>query len=449
MAKNLILGFLPWFIYFAGAGYGNEGLEIGIIGAIISIFIFNFKAIKRKDILDLCTVVFFIFLLIVGVFLKHPWFVKNAYWFSTLMLTLIIFLTIIIKKPFTMTYAKESVPQEFWDGELFIKSNYYISTAWLICMAVMTIVSYAFTGAMSYISQAVAMTLTVLFSIYFPDWYTKRVLGKNGVAQINGISKVKHLSKIGYRELGSGKTVVLLHGTNMNMHHWDPIMLSELAKKYRCVIIDLPGICFSKQNEELGAIEEIGDFLKPFVKQISDDKIILLGYSLGAFVAQYIATEQPDKIEKLVLISANYGGETSLMPTNETVEKLLDQSGTTEERMIRLGSLMFTSGKIAKEIGEKIGDIYTSAAAETMLTPQEIDYLNRLAEEWYEGLGIKAGLKNLALETTIISGDSDLIVPNKNSDLLKAVIKNSTVKIFPNSGHGVIYQYPKEIAELV
>lgn len=449
MGKNLVLGFLPWFIYFSGAGYGNEGLTFGIIGAIISIFIFNFKAIKRKDILDLCTVVFFIFLLIVGVFMKHPWFVKNAYWFSTLILTLIILLTIIIKKPFTMTYAKESVPEEFWDGELFIKSNYYISTAWLICMAAITYFSYAITGALSYILQAVDMALTILFSVLFPEWYTKKVLGKNGVTQIKGISKVKHRDKVGYRELGSGKIIVLLHGTNMNMHHWDPDLLTELAKKYRCVIIDLPGISFSKQNEDLDSIEEIGDFLAPFMKQISDDKIILFGYSLGAFIAQYIATIIPEQIQKLVLVSANYGGLDSIMPTNETVEKLLDQSGTTEERMIRLGSLMFTSGKSAKTIGEKIGDIYSSAAAEIMLTPEEIDYLNKLAAEWYEGLGVKDALKNLELETVIASGDGDLIVPTKNSVLLKAILKNSTLKLFTNSGHGVIYQYPKEIADLV
>ena len=449
MAKNLVLGFLPWFIYFFGAGYGNKGLELGIIGAIISILIVNLKDKKIKNILDLCTIFFFVFLLIVGVILKHPWFVKNAYWFSTLILAIIILLTILIKKPFTINYAKESVPEEFWDSELFIKTNYFISISWFFCMIVVTYVSYAYSGAISYVLQALSFAGVVFFSIKFPNWYSKKILGKNGVAQIKGISKVKYLHKVGYRELGDGKTIVMIPGTSMNMHHWDPKLLIDLAKKHRCVIIDVPGVCFSKQIKKLESIEKIGDTLIPFIQDISKKKVLLFGYSLGGFVAQYIACEIPQAIEKLVLISTSFGGADSILPTKQTIETLLDQSGTVEDRMIRLGSLMFTDKMIAKTIGEKIGDIYTSAAAEIIMIEEENIYLNKIAENWYIGEGVKNRLENLVIDTIIISGEKDLIVPTENSKLLASVIHQNNLKIFPDSGHGIIYQYPKEIASLV
>lgn len=453
MGKNLVLGFMPWFIYLSLAGYGEDMLDAGIIGAIASIAVFNRKALEKRILLEWGTLLFFVFLLIVGVIMKHPWYIENAYWFSTLILALIILATIIMKQPFTQTYARESVPEEFWESELFITTNYVMSGAWFVGMMAVTAVSALIEGWVSYMLQGFAFSGTIAFSMWFPDWYTKRELGGNGVAQIEGISKVKHLEGIGYREIGpsSSPTLVLLHGTAMAMHHWDPAFLTELGKKYRCIIVDLPGIGFSPKDPAPKISEEIGEALLPFMNAISPDEkqITLLGYSLGGFVAQYIASTLPDRIARLILISTTFGGPNAIPPSDETVTKLLDQSGDTEARMIRLGGLMFTEGSIAKEIGPKIGDIYTSAAAEKILTQEEMAYLNKVAASWYTGKGIEEGLREMGVRTLLITGDSDLIVPTENLNLLKASLPEAEIEIFPNCGHGLLYQHPEKIAKRI
>ncbi len=462
MGKNLMLGFMPWFIYLSLAGYGEEMLDAAIIGAMASIVIFNRKALERKIILEWGTLLFFVFLLIVGVIMKHPWYVDNAYWFSTLILALIILVTIIIGKPFTQTYAKESVPEEFWESDLFIMTNKVMSSAWFIGMMAVTIVSALIEGIMSYVLQGMAFSATIGFSMWFPYWYTKRELGGEGVAQNEGISKVKHLQGIGYRELGpissaetkesnaeTSRTLVILHGTAMSMHHWDPTFLTGLAAKFRCVILDLPGIGFSSMAPPPKTVEDMGDALLPFMNEISDKPIVIFGYSLGGFVAQHIACAIPERIEKLILVSSCYGGANAIPPTDETISKLLDQSGDTEERMIRLGSLMFTEGSIAKEIGPKIGDIYTSAAAEKIFTQEETSLLNDIAAGWYTGVGVEEKLMAFEGEALLITGDKDLIVPTENSNLLKSTLLKAEIEVFPNAGHGLLYQYPEEIAKRI
>lgn len=110
-------------------------------------------------------------------------------------------------------------------------------------------------------------------------------------------------TQISYSDIGKGTTIVLLHGFLENKTMWDAF-IPELSKKNRIITIDLLG---HGETESLGYIqtmEENADVVHEVLSQLRIRKAILVGHSMGGYVALAFAELYPEKMKGLVLLNS-------------------------------------------------------------------------------------------------------------------------------------------------
>ena len=109
--------------------------------------------------------------------------------------------------------------------------------------------------------------------------------------------------KISYFEAGKGTALVLLHGFLENKTMWE-VYISELSKKNRVIAIDLLG---HGETESLGYIqtmEENARVVQAVISKLNIRKAILVGHSMGGYVALAFAELYPEKMKGLVLLNS-------------------------------------------------------------------------------------------------------------------------------------------------
>ena len=109
------------------------------------------------------------------------------------------------------------------------------------------------------------------------------------------------MSQLFVETRGQGKNLVLIHGWGLNSGVWESIS-PELEQHYRLTMIDLPG--FGRNAETLPAVYDLLT-ISSMVKDCLPDKCSILGWSLGGLVAQQLAIELGNRIEKLVLTATS------------------------------------------------------------------------------------------------------------------------------------------------
>lgn len=110
-------------------------------------------------------------------------------------------------------------------------------------------------------------------------------------------------TKISFTDQGKGTTIVLLHGFLENQTMWNAFV-PELAKKHRVITIDLLG---HGQTECLGyvhSMEDQADMLHSVLHELKIRKTVLVGHSMGGYVALAFAELYPDAMKGLVLLNS-------------------------------------------------------------------------------------------------------------------------------------------------
>jgi pimeloyl-ACP methyl ester carboxylesterase len=136
--------------------------------------------------------------------------------------------------------------------------------------------------------------------------------------------KVRSSGGISYRESGSGRALVLLHGIGSSSAGW--LNQLEGVRGFRLIAWDAPGYGESAfLSVEKPSAREYGEALAGFVERLLLKDIVLVASSLGALMAGAFAKNSP-ALRAMMLISpaGGYGGDTKVL--NERL-KALDQLG--------------------------------------------------------------------------------------------------------------------------
>jgi pimeloyl-ACP methyl ester carboxylesterase len=105
-----------------------------------------------------------------------------------------------------------------------------------------------------------------------------------------------------YRHLGpdGGVPIVLLNHLAAVLDNWDPRVVDGLAAQRRVITFDNRGVGASGGSTP-DTIEAMADDAVAFVRALGFDQVDLLGFSIGGFIAQVIAQQEPQLIRKIIL----------------------------------------------------------------------------------------------------------------------------------------------------
>jgi pimeloyl-ACP methyl ester carboxylesterase len=170
-------------------------------------------------------------------------------------------------------------------------------------------------------------------------------------------------AKIAYRRIGNGRPLVVLNGFAATSADWDPSFIDVLASSNELILVDNRGIGSSTDNGRPFDIAQLADDAARVIEMLDVERPSVLGWSMGGFIAQRLALQYPDRINKLILLSTDPGGANADLASADVWSKLIDMSGTPHEQARRLLSLVFPRA-IAESIYREFGDIVAAARAQ-------------------------------------------------------------------------------------
>jgi pimeloyl-ACP methyl ester carboxylesterase len=243
-----------------------------------------------------------------------------------------------------------------------------------------------------------------------------------------------------YRELGpkGGIPVVFFVHLAGTLDNWDPRIIDPIAKNRHVITFDQPGVGAST-GQVPDSIEAMADDAHTFIKALGFDKIDVFAFSLGGMIAQDLAIKHPSLVRKLVLTGTGpRGGKDIDKVLGTTYWDILRATLTRSDPTEFLFFNRNTTGKTAakafiQRLQERTVDRDKPISTRAFQT--QLKAIQKF------GRSAPSDLSTLKHPTLIANGDNDRMVPSVLSEDLHRRIKGSELIIYPDSGHGGIFQY--------
>ena len=114
--------------------------------------------------------------------------------------------------------------------------------------------------------------------------------------------------RIAYRRLGSGRPLLVLNGLAATSADWEPSFIDRLASASELVLIDNRGIGGSSDDGAPFDIAKLAEDIARVIEALDFEAANVLGWSMGGFIAQRLALDHPNSVDKLILLSTDPGG---------------------------------------------------------------------------------------------------------------------------------------------
>ena len=275
------------------------------------------------------------------------------------------------------------------------------------------------------------MSATAIVS--YSDASTQGVLAGNGI-------------EYAYRDLGVGDVpLVLLQHFRGNLDNWDPALVDALAADRRVVTFDNVGVG-GTTGRTPNTIEAMAHDAIAFLEAMEFQRVDLLGFSIGSFVAQEIALIRPDLLRRVVLASSAPQGAAGM---HGWAPKIIGAVGAPETNPQGYLKVFFASTATSREAGQQAaGRIFgrtTGQDEPTTWQTRQAQYDAVCA--W--GIPNHALLQRVAaieLPVFVANGDSDPMILPRYSHLLAGLLPDARLTIYPDSAHGFLFQHHSRFA---
>jgi pimeloyl-ACP methyl ester carboxylesterase len=250
-----------------------------------------------------------------------------------------------------------------------------------------------------------------------------------------------------YRRFGkTGATpVVFLQHFRGNLDNWDPALVDDIAAEREVILVDNSGVGLSTGTTSRGVTGLARDTLD-FVDALGLSKIDLFGFSTGGFVAQEVVLLRPHLVRRLILAGTGPQGGRGFHRWNEQVRDHAYKDVQSGEDVFYL---FFSATETSQAKGiEFVGRIFTREQDRDALPALAVrDAQAEAISDWgIPDMGKLARLAGITQPTLVANGDNDIMVPTVNSYLLAGHIPDAELIIYPDSGHGFLFQYPAQFA---
>jgi pimeloyl-ACP methyl ester carboxylesterase len=250
-----------------------------------------------------------------------------------------------------------------------------------------------------------------------------------------------------YRELGpkGGIPVVFFVHLAGTMDNWDPRIVDPIAKSRHVITFDNRGVGAST-GVVPDNIEAMAADAATFIDALGFDTIDIFSFSLGGMVAQALVAKRPQLVRKLVLTGTGpAGGKDIDKVARTTYWDMLRATLTGSDPKEYLFFNRNAAGKrAAKEFVRRLEERTTDRDAPIKVTA----FLTQLKAIKRWGRSAPADLSKVTQPTLIANGDNDRMVPSVLSEDLHHRIAGSELIIYPDAGHGGVFQFHDRFAPI-
>ncbi len=247
-------------------------------------------------------------------------------------------------------------------------------------------------------------------------------------------------------ELGEGPPLVFVHGLSGSWPNWLE-QLPVLAGEHRVLALDLPGFGHSPMPRERISIAGYACLLERLLDQLGMDAAALVGNSMGGFVAAELAIAFPERVERLVLVSAagiSTHRDPRMMravPALRRLERILAAGGawaaSRSDTVARRARLRDAALNVVVRHPRRLP---AALASEQIRGAGKPGFLQAL--EATIDYDIADRLPEIACPTLIVWGDRDRLIGVGDADVFVELIPRSRKVIFEDTGHMAMLERP-------
>jgi pimeloyl-ACP methyl ester carboxylesterase len=254
-------------------------------------------------------------------------------------------------------------------------------------------------------------------------------------------------------ELGEGPPIVFVHGLSGCWQNWLE-QLPVLAREHRVVALDLPGFGYSPMPARSISIAGYARLLDGLLTELGVDAAAVVGNSMGGFIGAELAISFPERVERLVLISAagisTYRDPRTsrAMPALRRLDRVLAATTawavSSAEVTMRRPRLRDATFWIAAAHPSRLPGPLVAEQIRGAGKPGFLDGLKAIVD--YD---VRERLPEIACPTLIVWGNRDRLVSVRDADVFAELIGDSRKVVFEDTGHVAMLERPRAFNSLL
>jgi pimeloyl-ACP methyl ester carboxylesterase len=237
------------------------------------------------------------------------------------------------------------------------------------------------------------------------------------------IKTVRNIN-VNYEIFGQGKPIIFVHGWGGSIASLKNLALLS-AKKYRSIILDLPGFGKSDNPEKTWGVEEYGEFISEFIKDLNCSPVVYFGHSYGGSLGIYLAVNHPEQIDKLILCASAF--------------RRKNQVARTTKKIKRIGRLLPFIEKLEPNLKRVYYRLFFPNSDLTKYPHLEQNFRKIITQD------LSHLPEKIETDTLILWGDQDTYTPVDMAYELKNKIAKAKMTVYPYMGHNLPLKHPELI----
>ena len=247
--------------------------------------------------------------------------------------------------------------------------------------------------------------------------------------------------RFAYRRWGKpgGLPLVFMQYFSANLDDWDPQVTDGLAADYDVILFDNAGVA-SSGGETPGTVSEMTRHAVAFCGALGLKKFNVVGFSLGGMIAQQLALDHPDRVNRVVLLGTGPRGGEGMTFTELSAEERADPE-----------QFLLAAFFSPTDASQAAGRAYLKRLA-ARTRDRDLPVSTKTAEaqlhairEWgaVTSSGRYATLPKIKHPTLVVHGTKDVVVQPVNAFILAEHLPDAQLIMYPDSSHGAQYQHAK------
>ncbi|KAF9765962.1 hypothetical protein IL306_001700 [Fusarium sp. DS 682] len=241
------------------------------------------------------------------------------------------------------------------------------------------------------------------------------------------------------------------------MDHWDPALINPIATKRPVITIDNAGVGRS-EGEVPKQYKQWAQYYINVLRALGVNKTDVMGFSMGGCVAQLVALNGQGLVRRLILCGTMPStGKGVVMAPSLKPFNTLKAAKTEEEHKEAFLMSMFNTSEKSRAAGEAAWKRITNARKDRTnhVDPANAHRQGIAFAKFMDPKQAKDAsydrLEELRIPVLIVNGSEDVLLPTENSIVMWNKMKNAQAQLhlYPDSGHGFLYQYADEFSKLI
>jgi len=254
--------------------------------------------------------------------------------------------------------------------------------------------------------------------------------------------KIKHFN-IFYKQMGTGKNIILLHGLGASLDVWKDTALI-LSKNYRVTLIDLPGFGRStKSRHQNYGLDEQTERLVNIIDKLQINEATLVGSSMGGTLALWTTQKFPVRFKKIVAIGPATNPKLVPLPVFK-VPGLSILAVLLTNRIVMGYSIRHVLYNRPIDLSRRI-----LLALKNYQPEFASMYVLLKASKLIADKRLPQQLEKIQSVSLVLWGEEDRVIPRMYIDELKSILPKASFFSHPEGGHHLMEDQPKWVSSKI